>query len=349
MKHLLLVGGGHAHAVVLHGLARKPLPGARVTLVTPRTREIYTGMFPGVVAGHYAEADAQMDFALLAAGANAELVEGEVAELDPARRTVWLADGREIPYDFLSLDVGSVTAPSIPGARENGVPLKPFGPFLAAWEEAPAQQVAFIGGGAAGVELAMAVRRRGGEATVYSEGSPFAPMLQKRIAGALRRLRVNTVGLAVSALEAGPVVVAGTTKAAYEAVILATGPAAPRWLGGTGLATDEHGFVLVGATLQSVSHPDVFAAGDCATLRDAPHRKSGVYAVRHGQALLYNLGALFRGEPLKPYRPQRRALLIITCGHKYAIADWGGMTAEGRWVWWWKAWIDRRWVARFRK
>ena len=110
-----------------------------------------------------------------------------------------------------------------------------------------------------------------------------------------------------------------------------------------GLAVDERGFVLVDERLRSVSHPEVFAAGDCATLRHAPHSKSGVYAVRHAPVLAANLGGAERR-----YVPQRRALALIGCGDRHAIADWNGLSVEGAWVWRWKDRIDRRWVEGFR-
>jgi len=91
----------------------------------------------------------------------------------------------------------------------------------------------------------------------------------------------------------------------------------------------------------------VFAVGDCATLRDSPHPKSGVYAVRHGDFLARNLRYALAEVLLHRYRPQRRALALISCGAQWAIADWSGWTAEGAWVWRWKDWLDRRWIRRF--
>ena len=102
--------------------------------------------------------------------------------------------------------------------------------------------------------------------------------------------------------------------------------------------------MLVDEYLRSVSHAEVFAAGDCATLRAAPHAKSGVYAVRHAEVLAHNL----RGGGLRRYVPQRRALALISCGARHAIVDWGGLSAEGAWAWTWKDRLDRRWVEQFK-
>jgi selenide,water dikinase len=120
------------------------------------------------------------------------------------------------------------------------------------------------------------------------------------------------------------------------------------WLSNSGLATDERGFVQVDERLLSTSHPDLFGAGDCASLHGAAYPKSGAFAVKQGAVLAHNLRAYFSGDGMRRYVPQSRALSLISCGERYAIAQRGDWTAEGRWVWWWKNWIDRRWVGRFR-
>lgn len=191
----------------------------------------------------------------------------------------------------------------------------------------------------------MALRHRGSAVTLYSEKSGFEPNFDRRITAALRSRGVDyRPGMPITALEPGPVVVSGTARQSFDLVIWTTGPAALRWLSQSGLQTDGQGFVLVDPTLRSVSHPEVFAVGDCATVEDAPHRKSGLYSVRHGETLAINLHHLIDGKPLKVYRPQKRGLVLLSCGDRTAIANRGRWTAEGWWVWRWKDWIDRRWV-----
>ena len=148
----------------------------------------------------------------------------------------------------------------------------------------------------------------------------------------------------VTALEPGPVVIAGTTHQQFDMVMLASGPAPLAWLNDSGLATDERGFVLVDAALRSVSHPEVFATGDCATLLDGADPKSGVFSVRQGETLAENLRRMVTRDEPQPYKSRPLALQLISCGDKYAIAERGGWSAEGAWVWRWKDWIDRRWV-----
>jgi len=325
---LLLLGGGHAHAVVL-----RDFRGADVTLVTPYPHHTYSGMLPGFVAGHYRLDEIRIDLAALAARAGAKLVLGRVAALDAARRVARLEDGTEIAYDVASLNLGS-------GSNAPGYALaaKPFETFLERWLEVKdrVKSVAVVGAGAAGVEVAMAVAHgTGARVTLFSDRTMFRPGLARRIARALGRSGVE--------FRAGVAFTDGA-RGDFDLVIWTAGAAAPPWLRASGLATDAQGFVLVDDKLRSVSHPEVFAAGDCATLRDAPHPKSGVYAVRHGEVLAQNL----RGGELRSYAPQRRALALISCGSRYAIADWNGWSAEGAWAWRWKDHIDRRWIAGFR-
>ena len=340
MKRVLLAGAGHAHAVVLASLARNPLYGAAVLLVSPRARQIYSGMLPGVIAGHYREEEATIDVAGLAAHAQSEFVRDAIVAIDAARKTVRLSDGRSVEYDFLSLNVGSQVDLSAPGAAQHALPVKPF-ERLGSFPGNPGH-VAIAGGGAAGIELAMAIRHRGAEVTVYSEHDAFEGSAARRVRNALRRRRVDfRRGMRADAVEPGPVVVSGSARQAFDLVLWAGGAAALPFFAHSGLALDERGFVRVDETRRSGSHPEVLAVGDCAALGEA---KSGVHAVRQGAVLADNLRCLVRGLRPQPYRPGDKALLILTCGARYAIAMRGGWSAEGRSIWWWKNWIDRRWL-----
>jgi NADH dehydrogenase FAD-containing subunit len=342
VKRVLLVGAGHAHAWLLASLAKAPLYGARLTLVSPYPRQIYSAMLPGVIAGHYRREEAEFDVAMLAERAYTEFIPGAVERFDAERRIATLSDGREIGFDVASLNAGSGTADAVPGSREQALSVKPFERLVDRLRVV--SHVAVAGGGAAGAELAMALRYRGGEVTLFSERQAFPGPLAARVARALRRRRVDfRPGMRVDAVEPGPVVVAGAARQQFDLVLWATGPAALPLLRTSGLALDDRGFVQVDRALRSVSHPRVLALGDCASLEEA---KSGVHAVRHGMLLVQNLRQLLAGEALEPYVPNPKALLLLTCGARYAIAARGDWSAEGRLAWWWKNAIDRRWMRR---
>jgi len=364
VKRVLLLGGGHAHAYVLRVLIGEPLADVQLTLVTPYDKHCYSGMLPGLVAGHYALEDVQIDVARLAKAAGVEVVRAAVTQLDAAARRVQLSSGETLEYDIASLNLGSLPNTNlVRGSAEHTLAAKPFEDFLEGWNALLARRagaaddvlrVALVGAGAAGVELAMAIAYRfaalgrKAQVTLYSDRPMFAPPIARRVYAALARSGVQLrEPEAVSAIEPGGVVVARSSRTRYDAVIWTAGAAPLPWLRATGLETDAAGFVLVDEMLRSTSHPEVFAAGDCATLRDAPHPKSGVYAVRHGDWLARNLRYALAEVPPHRYRPQRRALALISCGERNAIADWSGWSAEGAWAWRWKDWLDRRWVRGF--
>jgi NADH dehydrogenase FAD-containing subunit len=207
------------------------------------------------------------------------------------------------------------------------------------------------------VELALALQYRLGRAgpgvqVTLVTGGPvplagYPPPVLSRVQRALARHGVAVVRQGAVAVEADAVVLADASRLPCDAAVLATGAQAPEWLAGSGLSLDAQGFVLTRSTLQSSSHADVFAVGDVATRSDTPHAKSGVYAVRSGPPLALNLRLAVDGLALQPHAAPTRTLNLVSCGDRSAIAAWGHWSAQGRWVWWLKDRIDRRFVARY--
>ncbi|MDB5742929.1 MAG: hypothetical protein JWR68_1244 [Polaromonas sp.] len=372
MSRLVLLGLGHAHVQVLHGLAQSRPAGVDITVIAPQPYRLYSGMVPGFVAGHYTLDACVMNLQGLLARSGARYVASSAVAMDADAGAVTLANGDTLAYDWLSLNTGPVMdreklEARIPGARAHGLfvrPIEAFGPLWSRLAERAGRQplqLAVVGGGVAGLELAMAaahalaapVSRPGGRVTLVTGGTaPPAHQgagVQRRVAAALRRLRVDVVPDTCVGMGAGQILLASGRQLACDAPLLAVGTQAPPWLAGSGLALDAAGFVAVNRCLQSTSHPGVFAAGDVASRVDAPARqaRSGVYAVRAGPPLLANLRAALQARALKPYQPQQRTLSLISCGHRHAIASWGGLSWEGAWVWRWKDRIDRRFVATY--
>lgn len=365
-RALVLAGGGHSHVEVLRRFAAAPWPGVRLTLVNPGRHAPYSGMLPGLIAGLYRFEEAHIDLARLASRAGAEFIEAGAASLDASRRLLTLDDGRTLRYDVLSINTGSRPDLSgIPGACEQGIAVKPVDRFLQAWEALRERardqdlRITVVGAGAAGVEVVLALQHAldgpsgRGEFHLLSDlpeilpsHAPRARRLVERILRE-RGIRVQA-GRAVEAAEPGALRLAGGGAIATDAVIWTVGAAPPSWIARSGLATDPRGFVAVDRHLRSVSHPEVFAAGDSATVLASPHPKSGVYAVRQGPLLAANLERALRGSPLREFRPRRRALALISAGGRHAVASWGTLALEGRWVWYWKDWTDRRFMARYR-
>ena len=351
---ILLLGAGHAHVEVLRRFAIKPEPGVRLTLVGREPETPYSGMLPGLIRGDYTVDEAHIDLAPLAAAAGARLIIGEAVAIDPTARTVGVTGRPDIPFDLLSIDVGGT--PAMPD--NGGIPVKPIGRFLErlAGLEATLPQdsrIAVVGGGAGGVELALALaqRMRGQTRVTLVSSTPepltSAPPRARRLArAALVDGGVELVsGVTAGALRNGVLPLSDGTALDAAAALWVTGVIGPAFLAASGLACDEAGCVRVDAALRSVSHDFVFAAGDCAALG---RPKSGVWAVRAGQPLADNLRRAARRQPVKAWKPQRDALVLLGLGGGRAIGWRNGVVASGRKIGWLKDWIDRRWMRMYK-
>jgi selenide, water dikinase len=368
-RDLVLLGGGHTHALVLRAWAMDPLPGARLTLIDPNPVAPYTGMLPGLIAGHYTRAEIEIDLVRLARAAGARLILGRGAGIDPDARTVTVEGRPPVPFDILSIDIGITSdLPDIEGFGSHATSAKPMGDYADRWAGFVARveagqarpRIAVIGAGLAGVELALAMahRLRGhpdlGVMLVERADTPlagFAPAPRRRLLRELaaRGVRIETSARIVSVTQDALQLVDGRSLPA--ALTVAAAGARPQpWLAQTGLHLTD-GFVTVGATLASISHPRIFAAGDCAHIEPDPRPKAGVYAVRQAPVLHDNLRAALMDRPLRPWRAQRDHLKLTALGAKRALAEkWGvqlalpGLTPA---IWRLKDRIDRKFMAMF--
>lgn len=368
-RDLVLLGGGHAHALVLRKWAMNPLPGAQVTLVNPQVKAPYTGMLPGYVAGHYQRSDLDIDLVRLARQANARLVIDRAIGIDTARKRVRLSDAPELGYDTLSIDVGITSGlVDLPGAAEHLVPAKPLGLFANAWSELverslrdqSAPKIAIIGGGVAGVELALAMAHRLDRAGLHSAKVRLVEAngtllldLNKRarrdLLSELEQAQIDVItDTSVRAIsENGIQVGSGDLFIEADFVVSAAGAQPQAWFQETSLLL-ENGYVAVDKYLQSVNTPHVFATGDCAHLTHAPRPKAGVFAVRQAPVLFENLRADLSNGELTAYTPQRSYLKLISKGRKSAVTDKWGIGLSGDWAWQLKDRIDRAFMDQFK-
>ena len=156
VKDVVLVGAGHSHVTVLRMFGMKPIPGVRFTLITREVHTPYSGMLPGLIAGHYDLDDAHIDTGPLARFAGARLYQDEVVALDLAARRVVCRGRPPVPYDLLSFNIGSTpNTADVPGAGEHAIPVKPIDGFLSRFEALVARVLA-----AQGARAGRARRRR---------------------------------------------------------------------------------------------------------------------------------------------------------------------------------------------
>lgn len=378
MKRLLLVGAGHAHAQVLKDWITHAVPGTEVILVSPTALAPYSGLVPGWLAGQHRYDQICIDFSALAAAAGVRMVIDTLVSVDPRRRRVLLESGTEIGYDLLSLNIGSTLSPPPSVGSARVLSLRPLDALRGAWDELLADPalaafdapltVTAIGGGAAGVESLLAaltgLRKRMPMRTLQGElFSRGETLLEGLAPGAQRSIQAHMAALGIrlrlgvsgeeSAAAAGAgdgssdaARTSGGPTTVSKLVLWATGAEAHAWQSRCGLAVDERGFIRIDACLRSVSHPQVYAVGDCAGWAD-PLPKSGVFAVRMGPVLSRNLRAALGAGTARRYDPQHQALAIVATFDGSAVASWRSFSVRGHWVQHWKDWNDHRFLRRF--
>jgi selenide,water dikinase len=295
---------------------------------------------------------------------------GRAAGIEPRARVVQLADGTALAYRLVSFNLGSLTAASeTPGVKQHAALLKPFDRVralrrrmddLARRRDGERAAVCVVGGGAAGVEIAFAlaaVLDRAGrprEVTLVEAGERILAGYSRRFAALARRVLAARgiavlAGCPVAAVEAGGVLLADGSRRPCDLTVWLTGAAAPPLFRHAGLPTDGAGYLLVDESLRCPGRPEIHGAGDCVTLAAHPDTpKAGVYAVREGPLLHRSLlAALAGGEPPR-YRPQRSFLSLLNTCDGRALVRYKGFVGHGRWAWWLKDRIDRRFMARYR-
>jgi selenide,water dikinase len=372
VKDVVLVGAGHSHVTVLRRFGMDPIPGVRFTLISRELHTPYSGMLPGLIAGHYGFDDAHIDTGPLARFAGARLYQDEVVALDLAGRRVICRDRPPVPYDLLSLNIGSTpNTGSVPGASEHAIPVKPIDGFLGRFEALKARvlarkgrtRLALVGAGAGGVELLLSVEHRlrrevtraGFDAAalsfaLVSDVAEILPSFPAAFRARFQRILAARgiavfSGVPVTRVEPGRLLLDGHAPVEVDEILWTTQAAPAQWLAKSGLPLDARGFLAVDDTLRAAM--DVFAAGDTIAFatRDLP--KSGVYAVRAGPVLADNIRRTLTGRSLRRFRPQGEALYLVSTGERYAVGTRNGLVVEGAWVWRWKDWIDRRFMRRF--
>lgn len=359
---MVLVGGGHAHALVLRMWGMAPMPGVRLTLINPAPVAPYTGMLPGYIAGHYTRPEMMIDLVRLCRFAGARLILDHATGIDPAAKRIQLGNRPDIAYDAASIDTGITSdLPTIPGFTDHAFAAKPLGAYADAWEkfltnvpENP--QIVIIGAGIGGAELAMASHHRLrslGTKPSVSLIDQTPDMLRGLGDGARKATLAKLSEMGITLLPSTQVTQIDATSVSLQNgqtlrsdFTLSVATARPQdWLRQTNLDL-TNGYLTLSPTLQT-SNPAIFAAGDCAHLTNAPRPKAGVFAVRAAPILLHNLRAALSGQSLQAFKPQRDYLKLISTGSKSAIADRSGFSLQGAWLWRWKHRIDAKFMAKF--
>jgi selenide,water dikinase len=360
VRDLVLIGGGHSHALVLKMWAMDPLPGTRLTVINPDPVAPYTGMLPGHIAGHYQRDELMIDLVRLGRFANTRLILDSATGLDRDKRVVHLKGRPPLPYDFASIDVGITSdLPDLPGS-EHAVAAKPLADYAKAWQAFVARGLAYprvviVGAGLGGVELALAslhrLRQQGAkpQVTLVDRATTLLPGLgataRRKV---LARLESEGVilrtGAEITSIGPDHVLLSGGDQIGSDFTLMVAGSRPYPWLSDLGLE-QEKGYLITTPDLKT-SNPHIFAVGDCATIPGDPRPKAGVFAVRAAPILHHNLRAALTGQPLRPFRPQRDYLKLVALGAKDAVADKWGIALSGPRLWRLKDRIDRAFMEK---
>ncbi len=363
-RNIVLVGGGHAHLEVVRSARRLLRLGAELTLVDPGDFH-YSGMATGLVGGDYELADLTVDLQALAGAHGVRHRAGAMVGLDRQNRTVRLADGSQLHYDWLSLNIGSTVNRSLMPASEELFGLKPLSDLrrlrvrVQDWPTDQPLTVGVIGGGIGGCELAANLAsllvRHGGEAprrvALIEQGGAIARQLPNGAATFVRdclsKKQVEVLlNAEIVAQHGAQLQLADGRQLNADLLVLATGLVPPTLTTQLQLPAGPGG-IRVNTTLRTTDDR-IFAIGDCADIARYQLPKVGVYGVRAATTLIDNLQACLVGSPLQHYLPQARFLSILNLSDGIGLAWRGNRWWHGRTAWWLKQWIDRRFVERYR-
>lgn len=367
-RNVVLLGIGHTNAHIIHEWASNPVSDCLLTCISKFPTATYSGMLPGTLGQQFRDDEMRIDLKSLCERAGAKLILADTDGLDLEAGTVHFSDHDSLPFDVLSIGVGSMPAGwEIHAGEKSVVAIKPMQTFLDRLQRRLEPllasgnrrvKVAIVGGGVASVEIAFCLlqqfRKQSVEAEaslkIFTSSDTVAEGMKRRSVKKIKRLleaqgimvysqnRVTTVNDDCIFTEDG-------TQHDADVVIWCTGAAAPPVLGKLNLQTDDRGFIATSDTLQSLSDSRIFAVGDSGTIVASPSPKAGVYAVRQCPVLWHNLRGFLSGGPLETFDPQSDFLKLLNTGDGKALLEYGPFSIHARWCWHLKTWIDRRFVS----
>lgn len=281
---VLVLGAGYAGLSAAIQLAARTRKRAevRVTVVNPYDTFTERLRLHMTATG---QETAERNIPELLEGTGAAFVRGWVTAVDAEARTVRIDDERVLRYDTLVYGLGSVAdTAGVPGADDHAHTLD--GPEAAALladrlERLGTGTVVVGGSGLTGIEAAAEIAERHPGLRVLllgrqEPGAQLHPKARAHLDAALARLGVRVrSGVEVAKVLPGGVALADGTEIPAAAVLWTSGTRVSPLAAAAGLTVDEHGRVVTDSALRSVSHPDVYAVGDAAAVRQR-------YGVMHG-------------------------------------------------------------------
>ena len=364
-KHLVLVGGGHAHMMTLANIYAFVAKGHRVTVIGPSEYHYYSGMGPGMLGGTYSPSDIRFATKHVVEKQGGIFVLGKAVRVRPDEKEIELESGETVRYDVVSFNAGSyVPRLNLGEVIENIYPVKPIERLMEAQariKELASQKpitIGIIGGGPSSVEIAGNIWQLTSESGVNQPRvkifagndlmAKYPNGVRYRIERSLKRLGVEiyTNGF-VQKIEPDGIILESGERYDLDIIFLAIGVRPNAIFQRSGIPTGPDGGMLVNSCLQSTAYPEMFGGGDCIYFQDQPLDKVGVYAVRQNPVLYNNLMAALKGEPLQVFIPGGDYLLIFNMGGGKGVLRKKWLTFGGRLAFIIKDYIDRRFMKKF--
>ncbi len=371
MKKIVLIGAGHAHLEVIKNMPAHLLKENPFCLISPSKKIYYSGLIPRFIMGDIEANDLAIDVVEFSRKTGVEFIESAAAAMKLADKEVVLEDATTLTFDCASLNMGG-GAGEIPSRcpERTAFGLRPFNKFLELWpgviktiHDNARPRVLIVGGGAASVEVAAALKGRMnrmqrpmGEVILVTRGARlcenYTPQISEKLYTSLTKFGVSVYfGENVLLIEDGYIDMDAHPRLHFDWVFELL-PRRPHPFAFVGLQPekDDQGFLAINSKLQI--HESVFAVGDMTTLITSDTAsgslpKSGVTAVREGQHLSKSIAAILNGKSPLTFRPSKKQLNILVTERKLARAIWGPLSYEGGSVFALKDWIDRRYIDRF--
>ena len=364
-KHLVLVGGGHAHMVTLANLHTFVEKGHRVTVIGPSASHYYSGMGPGMLGGTYTPADIRFATQYMVEKKGGTFLLGKAISIQPDEKKITLESGEQVSYDVISFNAGSyVPRLDIDQGVQDVYAVKPIERLMQARErilELSAHKkitVGILGGGPSAAEIAgnlwqLTATAGGQRPDIHIFAgirfmARFPDNVRKKVEKSLinRGIRIFTDGYVQSINDQRVMLDTGQTHD-LDFIFLALGVKPNPIFGNSNLPTGPDGGLLVNEFLQCDAHPDMFGGGDCIYFQKQPLDKVGVYAVRQNPVLYHNLMTRLEGGEMQVFDPGGDYLLIFNLGGGKGVLQKKWIIFGGRPAFFIKDYIDRKFMQKF--
>ncbi len=357
---LVLIGGGHSHIMLMMELTKKPIQGNRITLISNEIDTPYSGMIPGFIEGIYTWRETHIDLYKLCFKLDIRFINSEVLEISGTNKEIILKNRPKIKFDVLSINTGiQSNNKTIKGALKYSIPVKPISKlsnnFLNQIKKN--NNIAFIGGGPASVELALGLQKRFKNSKsnlkisiITGKNGLLSSFPQKTIKVAkqtLQNSKINVIEkVEVIEVQKDKLILSDKTKLKIEKSILSTNAMAPEWIKKSDIILNPNNFIIVNNKFQT-NYDYVFAAGDVIDFNNQNLGKSGVFAVKSGKPLAKSIRGFIQKKVAVPYKFYKNYLSIIGLSNGLAIATKYHFTFTSKLSFMLKKLIDQNFVKKF--